>query len=134
MTISLDATSSLLQIISVLSKNKELMLYTNVYSSKESKDIYDYLIGKLKVIYKKEYFLNYYINRKIVKRVCMTYIYGSTPKYLSEDLIKVFSLKILLIDLIKITSNIIKLFNELFPVIYKIKRFVNYYIKLLPVD
>jgi hypothetical protein len=132
--ISIDATSSLLQIISVITKNKKLMYYTNVIKNKNSMDIYDFLIEKLKLEYSSSKFIKYYTNRKIVKYVCMTYIYGSTAKYLSTDMQKLYGLNILLEDLIKISSNILNLFNIEFKVIKKIKSLVNYYIKILPLE
>jgi len=84
--ISIDATSSLLQIIGVLTKNIKLMTYTNVLVNEKSLDIYTYLIEKITFylkgvddnnknnIFTKNdlYFKEYYINRKIVKYVCMT--------------------------------------------------------------
>jgi len=131
-TISLDATSSLLQIIGVLTKNKKLLYYTNLIDSRESKDIYAYLINIISNKYENNKFILYYKNRKIVKYVCMTYLYGSTAKYLSIDMKEKFNIKLLLKDLITICNNIINVFKEEFPVIPLLKKIFNEYVLLFP--
>ena len=145
--ISIDATSSLLQIIGVLTKNIKLMTYTNVLVNEKSLDIYTYLIEKITFylkgvddnnknnIFTKNdlYFKEYYINRKIVKYVCMTWLYGSTSKYIAHALKALYKLKnILLLDLTSISNKIIKVFMEFFPVINHVKSLFRYYINLLP--
>lgn len=133
-TISLDASSSAFQILSVITQNEKLMILTNAIKSDDSKkDIYDYLINILRIEYKSDIFYEYYINRKIVKNICMTYFYGSTPKYIAEAMIEKFKLtSILKIDLIRICSNIIKIFNREIPVVNKIKKLLYFYLDMLP--
>ena len=133
-TISLDASSSALQILSVLTKNKKLMILTNAIKSDEKKrDVYNYLIDILKKKYHSDLFYEYYTNRKIVKYVCMTYFYGSTAKYIAEAMIEKFKLtSILKIDLIGVCSNIITIFNIEITVINKIKKLLNFYLDILP--
>lgn len=135
-TVSLDASSSAMQILSVLSKNEKLMMLTNAIQTKgdeKKKDIYNYLIDILKIKYKLDIFYDYYINRKIVKYVCMTYFYGSTPKYIAEAMIEKFKLNsILKIDLIMICNNIITLFNIEIKVVSKIKKLLKFYLDILP--
>ena len=135
-TISLDASSSMLQIIGLISKNRKLMFYTNTLMNVEVQDIYEYLITIIKKkISEKNIFYDYYINRKIVKYICMTYIYGSTAFSLSFEMKELFHLNNILIeDLITISSEIIKTFDIEFPVVKKLKKYVNFYIDLLAVD
>ena len=132
-TISIDASSSLLQIFGLIMSDEKMLNLTNVLpnDNMERNDIYIYLINILKIKYKGDIFYNYYTNRKIVKYTCMTYFYGSTAKYLSKDMKKKYSLKILNIDLIVITTNIIKEFQKEFPTISLGKKIINFYTSLI---
>lgn len=131
--ISLDATSSVFQVIGCLTSNYKLMYYTNVIKSNSPKDIYTFLIEILSDKYKSNPFINFYKNRKIVKYTCMTYMYGSISKKIAPVLMNDLNLKnILLIDLIIICNNIISILKKEFKVITYLKNLMNYYLKLLP--
>lgn len=128
-TISLDATSSMLQIISLIAKDYKLMKYTNLIPNNDKLDIYDYIISILNSEYKDNLLINHYTNRNLVKYSIMLYIYGSTPLFTAEKLNKEFELKTIYFkDLTTIINNIIKTFKNEFQSVVILKKIINKYL------
>lgn len=131
-TISLDATSSMMQIIGVLTKNIKLMTYTNLIEGIEKKDIYQHIISKL-IIGRdcNDTFYNLYNNRSLIKYVLMLFTYGSTPLYTARRIIEIKNVRNIHVkDLTRIVSDIVRKFNEEFPVVQNLKSLVNKKVKL----
>lgn len=130
-TISLDATSSMIQIIALLTKNYKLMFYTNLIEHHEKVDIYDYIINIISEnIDKDNIFYEYYTSRKYVKYSIMLYIFGSQPLYTAKSLYSKHNLRsIHLKDLTTIISYIIKIFKNEFPVVKELISVMKKYIK-----
>ena len=138
-TVSIDATSSMLQIIGCLIKDKKLMKYTNVFYQSKKYDLYYYMIEKYYLDNKKYtkhhlYFL--LIDRNFIKNVIMTYVYGSNARNIARDLKDKFDLHIIINkdDLIELNQYIINDFDKEFPKIKKIKHLCNLINKINPIN
>lgn len=133
--ISLDATSSMMQIIGMLTKNEKLCRYTNMTVSGNRYDIYDYMISI--VIKERKHdnfdnFINYFNNKKIYKYSVMLYVYGSTPLYTAKsflELNKNYSIHIK--DLTNIIGIIVNTFKIEFQCIVILKKFIKTYADLI---
>ena len=159
-TISLDACASMIQFLSILLDNKELATLVNIQSDNIEDNINDpYIYIKNKIIEENDKIIkeiNFYkenniiydnkktkllfdpiyydiiTDRKIIKYVIMTTIYGSTPYSISDNLkkkknLKYFNKK----KLIHIFNSIIKIFNTHFPGLLSLKstlRYINLYL------
>lgn len=138
-TITLDATSSMMQIIGLLLKNSKLMKYANVTVSKNRYDIYEYIMNILLSndnLMKKYYkFIDYFNNKKIYKYCIMLYVYGSSPLYTAKNLIKIHNMKTIHIkDLTTIINIIIKCFQQEFECIKIFKNLIKSYSNLIIYD
>lgn len=91
--VRLDHTASGLQIVACLTKDKELMRLTNVASLDYPNDIYTTILNKLKVGLKMSHrpedhaWLGLGIDRDLVKKLTVAYMYGSTYYGLEKALI-----------------------------------------------
>ncbi len=144
--ISLDATASMMQIISLLTKSTKLMKYTNLTVSDIRYDIYEYLI---EVITDKNYkvkdnltfkdekgfynvFINYFKSKKLYKYCIMLYVYGSTPLYTAKSYLEINKIKSIHIkDLTYIISIIVNCFKDEFKSVQLIKSFIKTYTDLI---
>ena len=137
--VSFDATTSMLQIIGCLTKNKKLMRYTNLIKNDKREDLYDYILVKIRdflsVNKEKQIFSTFYLNRKLVKYTIMTYIYGSTGFSIATRLNELFNINYILIsDLSVICYDILKIFKDNFNVINDLKSLLRTYINVLDDD
>jgi hypothetical protein len=128
--IFLDATASLLQILSLLVNDKKLYNLCNI-NSLTINDPYSYIIKKVleKVDAKDFIFKNIVEDRKFIKHTIITFLYNSKPHNISKNFIgENFNYRgVLVKDLTLIVHLVIDTFIEEFPNIKNLMDLISFY-------